>query len=51
MYSRRLLAKLFSNQPEYAPKCDALAVRYVNGEIEISEVIESINEQAPRSPR
>ena len=34
-----------------SPECDALAVRYVNGEIEISEVIESINEQAPRSPR
>ncbi|TQM98466.1 hypothetical protein BDD18_4354 [Acidovorax temperans] len=34
-----------------SPECDALAVRYVNGEIEISEVIEGINEQAQRLPR
>ena len=27
---------------------EALAVRYVNGEIEISDVIESINEQVQR---
>lgn len=32
-----------------SPESDALAVRYVNGEIEFSEVIATINEQAKHS--
>lgn len=31
-----------------SPEDEALAVRFINGEIEISEVIETINEQAQR---
>lgn len=33
-----------------SPECEAQAVRFINGEIEIADVIESINEQA-RRPR
>lgn len=33
-----------------SPECEALAVRYVNGEIELSEVIETVKEQVQRLP-
>lgn len=44
-------ASLFLSEFTPSPECEALAVRYVNGEIEISEVIESIKEQTQRLPR
>lgn len=44
-------ASLFLSEFKPSPECEALTVRYVNGEIEISDVIESINEQAQRLPR
>ena len=31
-----------------SPECEAQAVRFINGEIEIAEVIATINEQAQR---
>lgn len=31
-----------------SPECEALAVRYINGEIELSEVIETVKEQTQR---
>ncbi len=34
-----------------SPQDEALAVRHINGKIEISEMIEIINEQAQRLPR
>lgn len=34
-----------------SPECEALAVRFINGEIEFPEIIATINEQTQRLPR
>lgn len=34
-----------------SPECEALAVRFINGEIEFPEVIETVKEQFQRLPR